>query len=158
MIEARAIVRELRDDGVRVAPLNPGNCPRCAEGRGCGGGILARLTQRRRPDLWIAGRYPELAVGDVVVLGIDEGAVLSASLWAYLVPLLAMLALGAFADRVLEASQALVLLFGAAGLAGGLLLTARRARRAAGDPRFRPVLLRRERGPAACARMWQAAD
>ena len=143
MIETRAIVRSVGAEGIRVQALNPGNCPRCAEGRGCGGGILSRLTQQARPDILVSHADIPLAEGETVVLGLEEGALLTASVWVYLVPLGSMLGLGALADVVFGAPDPVVMLFGFTGLSLGLGWLSRRARRAGDDPRFRPVILRK---------------
>lgn len=144
MIEERAIVRHVDGDDVRVQALNPGNCPRCAEGRGCGGGILSKLVSRKRPDVRVSSRVDDLRVGEMVIVGIDESALLSASIWVYLVPLAAMLAAGALAQQVLKAPDLIVMAFGFAGLAAGLHWLHRRSRAAEGQSQFRPVILRRE--------------
>lgn len=144
MIEERAVVTQAGDDGVWVKALGPESCPRCAEGRGCGGGVLGRLIGSQRPALRVDGRIDGLRSGDTVVVGIDEGALMRASLWVYLVPLLGMFAAGAFAHLVLQAHDVLVAGFGIAGLAAGFALTRRAGQRAEASASCRPVLLRRD--------------
>lgn len=154
MIEERAIVRRVQGGEIHVQALNPGNCPRCAEGRGCGGGILAKLVSRQRPDVRVESRLSDLRVGEMVVVGIDESALLSASVWVYLVPLGAMLLAGAIAQQWLQAPDPIVMAFGIAGLALGLAWLRRQSARAGEQTRFRPVILRREgAGGDHCARM-----
>lgn len=85
-----------------------------------------------------------LSAGDGVIVGIDDGAVLSASVWAYLVPLLGMFAAGTFAHQVLEAHDALVAAFGIAGLLGGMAVTAAVSQRAVAAGGYRLSLLRRD--------------
>ncbi len=154
MIEERAIVSRTAGAEVWVRAVGPESCPRCAEGRGCGGGVLGRLMGGRRPEVQVSGQLEGLHVGDAVIVGVDEGAVMSASLWVYLVPLCGMLAAGAFAQVVLQAHDLLVAAFGATGLAGGFALTYRVGRRSGAAARYRPVLLRRTSpaGGGACAR------
>lgn len=154
MIEARAIVRGVDGKHIRLKGLNPGNCARCARGQGCGGGILSRLLSRTRPDLRVPRpAEPELHEGDLVVLGLEEQALLSASVWVYLVPLTAMLAAGALAERVFGAPDPVVMLFALIGLIGGLAWLGRRGGAVANDERFRPVILRKDPSAAEhCAR------
>ncbi|MFP5304465.1 MAG: SoxR reducing system RseC family protein [Gammaproteobacteria bacterium] len=153
MIEERAIVSRTGDDGIWVRALGPESCPRCAAGRGCGGGVLGRLVSRRRPEIRVNGALAGLRSGDTVVVGVDEGALMRASLWVYLVPLLCMLAAGGVAQLVLQAHDLLVAALGLVGLAGGFALT----RLAAGPAQaslYQPTLLRREpAGTGACARI-----
>ena len=156
MIEERAIVTQAGDDGVWVKALGPESCPRCAEGRGCGGGVLGRLVGRRRPALRVDGRIDGLRSGDTVVVGVDEGALMRASAWVYLVPLAGMFSGGAFAHLVLQAHDILVAGFGAAGLVSGFVLTHRAGQRAQTLSGYRPVLLRRDAAAASsCARLSQ---
>lgn len=159
MIEEKAIVTRTDDDAVWVRALGPETCPRCAEGRGCGGGVLGRLIGRRRPDVLVRGVIPGLRVGDAVIVGIEDGVVMRAALWVYLVPLAGMVLAGAFAQQVLQVHDALVAAFGLVGLAGGFACTHAAGRRAAASPAYRPLLLRRAAARAAdCARLARLAD
>jgi sigma-E factor negative regulatory protein RseC len=153
MIEERAIVRVVSDGQVWVQALNPGNCPRCAEGRGCGGGILARLVGSRRPDVPADSSIADLRVGETVVIGISESALIGASLAVYIVPLAAMIGMGAFAHLALDAADILVAAFGLAGLAAGFIWAARFAARDGAAARFRPVVLRRDDDAQRCPRL-----
>jgi sigma-E factor negative regulatory protein RseC len=154
MIEERAIVSRVDGEGaVWVRPYGVESCPKCAKGEGCGGGVLARLVGRRRPEVRVGGQLGGLHPGDMVVVGVDESALMRASLWIYLVPLVGMFVTGAFAHTVLRAHDILVAAFGLTGLVGGFVLTHLASRRAAGSALYRPVLLRRlADAVAACAR------
>lgn len=156
MIEERAIVQSVIDGAVLIRPISPANCPRCAEGRGCGGGLLSRLAGPRRQFLSAepASRMvPPLRAGEVVVVGLDESALVQASLLLWLAPLGAMVAAGVFADRLLDATDILVAAFGMVGLAAGFLWVRWRAS-GLDARRFRPRVLRRDPRPAAsCARL-----
>lgn len=144
MIEERAIVSRVDDDGVVwVRPYGPESCPKCAKGEGCGGGVLARLIGRRRPEVRVGGSLGPLRGGENVIVGVDEAALMRASLWVYLVPLAGMFLAGAFAHIALEAHDILVAAFGLTGLAGGFALTHLAGRRAAESSLYRPVLVRR---------------
>lgn len=154
MIEERAIVSRIDDEGsVWVRPFGPESCPKCAQGQGCGGGVLARLVGRRRPEVRVAGHIGTLQAGDGVIVGVDESALMRASLWIYLVPLTGMFAAGAFAHAVLEAHDILVAAFGLTGLVAGFVATHLAGRRAADGGLYVPVLVRRFSEVAAgCAR------
>ncbi|WP_169577479.1 SoxR reducing system RseC family protein [Sinimarinibacterium sp. CAU 1509] len=158
MIEERAIVSRIeRDQGqerVWVRAFGPESCPKCAEGRGCGGGVLAKLVSRRRPEVQVGGTLPQLQAGETVIVGIDDGAIMRASLWVYLVPLLGMFGFGAFAQQVLHTHDVLVAGFGLTGLVAGFLLTSIASQRAGVSGNYRPSLLRREIGAErVCARL-----
>lgn len=104
--------------------------------------MLARLLKRRDAEVAVSGSLDGLRVGDVVVIGLAESALLRASLWVYLLPVLAMFALAALAQTVLALADSAVAAWGLAGLALGFWLT-RRYAQAAPESEFRPQLLRR---------------
>lgn len=121
VIEERAVVTRIEGDVVYIQAINIGNCRRCAEGRGCGGGILGRLAGHSRYSVPASSRVQDLQVGESVVVGVTPEAVLSASAVVYLLPLGCMFAAGAFAQLVLGAGDLLVAAFAAAGLGLGLV-------------------------------------
>lgn len=104
-------------------------CPRCASGKGCGAGLLARPDAERELEIDQAGRW-DLEVGDTVRLSLDPARLLHATLLVYglplaglvLVPALAWLALGPLTDGS-------ALLAAAVGLIAGLIAARRRVRR-----------------------------
>ncbi len=104
--------------------------------------MLARLLKRRDAEVEVAGGLEGVSVGEVVIVGLAEAALLRASVWVYLVPVVAMFSLGAFAQGVLGTGDLGSAGFGLVGLAGGFWITGRYAR-GAQDAEFRPRLLRR---------------
>ncbi len=113
-------------------------CARCAEGKGCGGGLLSRLLGDRLFQL----RVPvsaDIRVGDQVQLGISEGALLSAACLMYLLPLFALIT-GALVGDFLGGDGPALLLGGLALLVSFLLLHVFRER-IARSSRFQPVIL-----------------
>ncbi|MCR9090826.1 SoxR reducing system RseC family protein [Algiphilus sp.] len=157
MIEERAIVTSVDGDQVFIQALNMGNCQRCAEGRGCGGGLLGRLARHRQYSIPATSQIKGLQSGDAVVVGIGGDALLRASAMVYLLPLIGMIALGAFASIVLNAGELLVAAFSVSGLAAGLLLVHWKSRSL--DARhFRPVILRKDRfGADSCPRLTESS-
>lgn len=145
MIEEEATV--LRADAriAYVQAVRRSACGSCEAAGGCGTSLLDRFLGRRPPRLEV-DNHLGVGVGDSVVIGVPEGAMLRAAAAAYLGPL-AGLILGAVAGRhwpLAGGSEALSLLGAAAGFAFALWLVARYSRTLARDPRFRPVLLRRQ--------------
>jgi sigma-E factor negative regulatory protein RseC len=110
---------------------------------------------RRRPfEVPADARVKELSPGDTVVVGLYEGALLSAALRAYGVPLLAMLAAGGMAHWVLEAHELLVVLAAGIGLAAGLLWLRSAAGHDELSARYRPVIIRKDASADGhCARL-----
>jgi sigma-E factor negative regulatory protein RseC len=142
VIEERAVVSRVEDGRVWVRPFGVESCARCREGRGCGGGVIGRLVSRRRPDVPVQLRQALPRVGDVVIVGVEEQALMQAALAVYALPILTLLLAGGFAHQVLQAHELLVAAFGALGLIGGFVLTHRVGQSMALRPGFSPALLR----------------
>jgi sigma-E factor negative regulatory protein RseC len=89
MLEQTAEVVAVVPGGARVQAVESSGCGTCG-GRGCSTRRLAELF-RRAPQGFLVDSALPLAPGDRVVVGIEEGRVLTGALRAYGVPLLAML-------------------------------------------------------------------
>jgi sigma-E factor negative regulatory protein RseC len=142
LIEGTA--RVVAVDG-RVAWLEPeqtGSCGGCAAAATCGskgiGTLASRLEARRFP----LDDAPGLAVGERVVVGVREDALVKASLTAYALPLVTMFAAGSLAQAA-TGRDGPTLAACVAGLALGLGIARLLARRLAASGRIAPRLLRR---------------
>lgn len=98
MVEGFAHVVEVKDDLAWLVPEVGSSCGGCASATACGskgiGTVASRLEQRRFQMVNDAG----LRVGERVVVGVSENAVLRASLTAYAIPLGVLLAAGTLAQ------------------------------------------------------------
>lgn len=153
MLEETAQIVAVEGAEVWVETERRSSCSSCAVSSGCGSAALAKVLGRRRSRVRALSDIP-LSVGDRVVIGIQEQAVVRGSLAVYAVPV-AMLLLGAGlgelgASRFLwhNAELASVVL-GIAGLAGGLWWLKRFSRRIRHSAEYQPVVLRRLARPAA---------
>ncbi len=118
------------------------SCGVCAAQSSCGTSVLSKVLGQR--PLRLAALNPIGArPGDRVIIGLRDDAMVRGSLAVYLVPLLTLLA-GAFMGETLlaPAGDGLVAIAGLAGLAAGFAWVRLFGRRAAKDPRYRPVILR----------------
>lgn len=149
MIEETARVVAAEGEFVWVETQRQSTCGGCAARQGCGTATLAKVLGRRRTRVRALNR-DAARVGDRVVVGIDEQALVRGSLAVYAVPLLGLLAggvLGALLQTRLQlAGEALTLVAGVAGLVVGLLWVKGFTRRIRGDSRYQPVVLRRLAG------------
>ena len=147
MIEETAEVVGIDDEGVWVETRRRSTCSGCAAEHGCGTAVLSKVLGTRRTRIRVLADMP-LAVGDRVLIGIAERALVRGSLAVYAVPLLALL-LGAVLGRLGAGSglwasgEAASLVLGLAGLAAGLLWLKRFTRRIQRDRNYQPVVLRR---------------
>ncbi len=153
MIEETAQVVRVADGEVWVETRRQSTCSSCAAEKGCGTATLSRVLGNRRTRIRVLSEQP-LQVGDRVVIGIAEQALVRGSLAVYAVPLLLLLAgavLGELgAERGLwDNAEVASLALGLGGLAGGLLWLKRFTRQIQSDRNYQPVVLRRlAAGPA----------
>lgn len=142
MIEAVATVRAVDGPRVLVEVERQSACGGCASGASCGTSALGKWLARGTSQLQVQTRVPVRA-GEAVVIGLEEAALLRASLLLYLLPVLALIA-GALGGAALggagAAGDVLAVAGGGLGLAAGLLLSRARA---AARPGAGVVLLRR---------------
>lgn len=125
------------------------SCGNCSVNTGCGIALLDRFLGRRRQCLTVLNPIGA-EVGQRVVIGIPEASLLSASVAAYLAPILALIG-GAVAAQWLagwigaDGSEIIGVVGGLLGLGAGLAWLARFSRQHADDTRYRAVILRLDR-------------
>lgn len=124
MITETARVAAVDDDGhVWVETQRKAVCDSCSVQKGCGSGVLAKLFSARRARVRVMNTL-DAAVGDEVIVGIDDGLLVRASIAAYLMPLIWML-VGAIGGGMLAGSlqwahaEGVSAVAGLLGLAGG---------------------------------------
>lgn len=134
------IARVVAIDGGRVwlEAETTGACASCSAKAGCASGDK---SSRRVPRRFAMNNDFDGRIGDRIVVGIPEGALLRASATAYLLPLLAMLAAAVMAEH-LGGGDAVAALAAVAGLVGGLVLARARAVRLVAGGRLNPISIR----------------
>ena len=146
MIEQQATVVEVSTGHAVVETARQSSCGSCSS-KGCGTGTLAKLFSEKVVRLSVTDDQNS-RVGDQVVIGIPESALVRGSLAAYLGPILAMMAGGALgellANQWLAANPELVvLIFAASGFALGFAWLRWYARRAEQAGRMQARIVRR---------------
>ena len=141
MIEATGRVIATADGSAVVEVPRRSSCSSCASAGGCGVSTLAKLFGGGTTQVEIADSLG-LRPGDKVVVTIGDGALVQASLLAYLLPILAMAAAAALAAQA-GAGDMGSALAAAAGLGIGLLLTFQLTRARRLRDAFQPTLIRR---------------
>jgi sigma-E factor negative regulatory protein RseC len=114
VIEAVGTVREVDGDVMLVEVRRRSACGTCDSQGGCGTAVLGRWFSRGTSRVQVRSALP-LHAGEEVVVGLEETALLRASLLLYLLPVVAMIA-GAVAGTTLGAARG-----DWPGIAGGLL-------------------------------------
>lgn len=150
MITETGRVLEVEGDWAWVACRRQVECQRCAEGRGCGGGVLGKLLGDRLHKVRAATGAVAVEPGDQVLIGLGEDAVMRAAAAVYLVPLLLALAGGVAATTLAGGGDLAALAGAVAGLVLGLGWARSYSRRHAADSSLQPVILRLTDG-AGCA-------
>ncbi|MFC3609155.1 SoxR reducing system RseC family protein [Stutzerimonas tarimensis] len=140
MIEEQGRVIAVESGAVWVETLRKSTCSGCSARHGCGQGLMDRLGVRQRRGVIRALCREPLEVGDSVVIGIAEQAMLRGALWVYMVPLLVLLG-AATGSSALGLAEPLVVAAGLVGFALSWLLVRWQGARIAQDPGAQPVVL-----------------
>lgn len=147
MLEETAQVVRIADDGVWVETRRQSTCSGCAAEKGCGTATLAKVLGNRRTLVRVLSQEP-LTIGDRVVIGIREQALVRGSMAVYAVPLLLLL-LGAVlgelgaTQRLWSSAELASILLGLSGFAAGLVWLRHFTGRIKHDQNYQPVVLRR---------------
>lgn len=141
MIEEPGRVVAVEAGAVWVETQRSSTCSGCSVRSGCGKGLTDRLGIRERRGLIRASSDLHLDVGDAVVIGIRERALLRGAFLVYLFPLLTLFA-SAVAASEMALSEPYIILFSAFGFFFACLIVRKRSQRTADDPALQPVVLR----------------
>lgn len=148
MIEEHAQVVAVNADGIWVETQRRSACGQCAVNKGCGTATLAKVLGNKRSRVRALNPHDTpVAVGNEVIIGIDEQALIKGSLAVYTLPLLTMFLFALLGDvlgtqLLLESSEPMAIGFGIFGLLLGYAWVRRFTDRIASDERYQPILLR----------------
>jgi sigma-E factor negative regulatory protein RseC len=146
MIEEQAQVVEKNGDQLVLQAQTKSACGSCAASKGCGTSVLAKVVGRKF-SRFHADNSVDAEVGDTVIVGISEDALLRGSLVMYMIPIMGMLVFALVSEQMLdmlaENRDLLIAGSGIAGLVTGSLLSRWYFQRRINVHRFRPVVLRK---------------
>jgi len=148
MLEETAQVVRIKGNEVWVETQRRSSCSSCSAEKGCGTATLSKVLGNRRNVVRVLSAMP-LRVGDLVVIGIREQALVRGSLAVYAVPILLLLLGGLIGELgaeqfIWENAEFASVTLGISGLIAGLVWLRRFTRRIRNDPNFQPVVLRRQ--------------
>lgn len=123
MIEERGQVVAVDGDFIVVQTQPRSSCSSCHVGSDCGTSVLARWFGQRTNRIRVHNSL-NLRIGQGAVIGINESALLKASLIAYFMPMLAMVITAMVAEQW-GANDGVVALSSLLGLGVGLLFLQR---------------------------------
>lgn len=146
MIEERARVIAIEDDNLLLEAETRAACNACAAKQGCGTSVLSRWVGRKFTRFQ-APNTVNAQVGDEVVVGLAEEAMLKGSVLVYLLPLLAMIGFALLADSLISTDAAsrdlLVVVSAVAGFALMLFISRWFLSTNSNRSRLTPVVLRK---------------
>ena len=146
MIEERARVVAIEDDQLLLEAETRAACNACAARQGCGTSVLSKWVGRKFTRFQ-AQNTINAQVGDEVVVGLAEEAMLKGSVVVYLLPLLAMIGFALLADSLISADSGsrdlLVLISAVAGFALMLVISRLFLSTGSNKNKLTPVVLRK---------------
>ncbi len=146
MIEEEAQVIEVDGNKLILQAQTQSACGSCSANKGCGTSLLAKVIGRKFTRFQ-AQNNVNAVVGDTVIVGIPEDALLKGSLVMYAVPVMGMLLFALLADYALAASvesrDLMIAVSAIMGLAFGSLISKSYFQRPSNIQLFSPVVLRK---------------
>lgn len=116
MIEEEAVVTEVEGRSIWVEKFQKSACGSCTQG--CSTSLVARLLDGKPMRLRVEADAP-VSPGDCIIIGVEEGALLTGSFRIYLLPLFSLFG-GALLGKLL-AGDGLFVSAEAGSITGGLL-------------------------------------
>ena len=147
MIEENALIVHTEKDIAWVETERKSTCTSCSVKKGCGTSVLQKVLGQKRTQLQVLNPNHYM-VGDTVVLGMQEIALLKGSLLLYGLPLLFMF-LGAVTGYAifflydLQYGELPKIFFSLSGLVIGFVYVAKFNRNIKNDPAYQAVILRK---------------
>jgi len=139
MIKEQAKVIAVKDGQVSIEIDRSSACGSCSARNGCGTSILDRFFKRTDNHMVIKSDL-DIVVGDEIVVGLQEGALIKGSFVVYTVPLLLLLAVAVIAKQI-TGSEAASIIGAVTGFVLGLLYVRYFSLSVKNDERFHPVIL-----------------
>jgi sigma-E factor negative regulatory protein RseC len=141
MLEETGTVIDTQGDTLWVQTISRSSCSKCSTSA-CSTSVIGKLFNLKRNVLQMENTLQAIK-GQRVVIGIPDSTLVKASVWAYLVPIVFMVA-ATMVALSLGAGDALQAMVAAAGLVLGFMVVKRVMSRVTEKGQFEPLLLRFE--------------
>jgi len=146
MIEEQAQVVEVVGSQLVLQAQTQSACGSCSASKGCGTSVLSKVIGRKFTRFQAENNI-DAEVGDTVVVGISEDALLKGSLVMYIIPIIGMLVFSLIANASLESvvdyRDLAITAAGIMGLVSGSMMSRWYFQRQGSRQRFTPVVLRK---------------
>jgi len=103
MLEEQATVVAVENETVWVEVQRQSVCGQCAANKGCGTGVLQKVLGNKRNIFRVIGELP-VNVGDSVIIGVNENALVKGSLIIYAVPIVFMIVSALLGETIAKQS------------------------------------------------------
>ena len=146
MIEETAQVIEIKGGSLILQAFRQSACGSCAANKGCGTSVLSKVVGQKF-SRFQAENSINANVGDTVIVGIPEDALLKGSMVMYVIPILGMFVFALLADYFLSVTiqnrDFLIAVASIAGLVFGSLFSKWYFASRSSTHKFAPVVLRK---------------
>jgi sigma-E factor negative regulatory protein RseC len=146
VIEEHARVIAVQNGQLLLEAQTKASCSACAVKQGCGTSVISKWVGRKFTRFQ-APNTVNARVGDEVVVGLAEEAMLKGSVLVYLLPLLAMIGFALLADSLIAADTAsrelMVLIAAVAGFSLMLVISRLLLSTGSNSSKLTPVVLRK---------------
>lgn len=148
MLEEHGVVVKIENEFAWVQTQRRNACGSCHSQDSCGTASLSQVLGQKATQIKVINQL-SARVGDKVIVGLEEQALLRGSLVIYFLPLLCLFAAAIFAEIWFQ-SEPLTIFFGISGLVAGLFWVRRITAQMADNSRYQPVILRVTSTPSLC--------
>jgi sigma-E factor negative regulatory protein RseC len=148
MLEEQGIVVEINEQFAIVETKRTSLCGQCAANKGCGTASLASILGQKTTTIQVV-KHKNTKVGDKVLIGLEEQALLKSAFAFYLPPLLGLFVAALGYDILAKTTslpnhEILTVLAGLLGFFTGFMWVKRLAIRLSENTHYQPVILKTE--------------
>lgn len=146
MLEEHALVVAVDKQSVWVETQRQTACGQCVANKGCGNAVLQKVLGKKRNVLRVIGDL-SVDIGDEVIIGVNEDALVKGSLIVYAIPVFVVIAFAMLGETIAADSLSIGAdLMSIAGALVGLVLSIFGLRwysnKVSNNADYQPVLLR----------------
>lgn len=146
MLEETGVVVEATEQYAWIQTQRQASCGHCASKSSCGTASLAQVLGQKYTEVRV-DNHLAVKKGDTVIIGLEEQALVTTSLLAYLLPLISLFVVAVLYESVapslnLPTSELFSVIAGFVGLGLGLVSVKKVSQYLARHAQYQPILLR----------------
>lgn len=149
MIEEIATIVEVDKENVWVETTRKSACGTCSLNKGCGTSVLASVLGKKSNRIRVVNKL-NATLGEQVVIGMHESAILRGAMLVYIVPLFALLGFAMLADvmaqqLLFDLKEPFIILSAVIGFVGGVVFVRKFSQGLVDDPRYQAVMIEKSK-------------